>query len=276
MVSAVWGLTFVSVKNAMAEVAPFSFNAVRFGLAFLFMLPFCRSSLNRLDRHLVGAGVLLGLFLFGGYSFQTVGLIYTSASNAGFITGLAVVFVPVLVAILSRRMPSRFVTLGVFSATAGLALLTLETGLDFNRGDLLVLLCAFSFAGHIFLVGRYSPRYHTVLLVTVQIGTVSLASAAAAALTEPPLASFSTTVWAALLVTAIPATSLAFLVQNWAQKFTTPTHTALIFAMEPVFAALCAYWLLGERISRQDLLGAVLMLAGILLSEIKREDPTLP
>ncbi len=269
LVTLIWGATFVAVKSAVAHMQPFTFIAVRFAAASLFLLAVSPGSLRRLNRQNLGAGLLTGLFLFAGYSFQTIGLKYTTASNAGFITGLSVVLVPLLVTLTTRSWPGLFTSLGVLSATAGLALLTLGAGFSLNHGDLLILLCAVSFALQIMAVARFAPQHDPMVLAFVQITVVAAASGLAGLIWEPQPPVFTGEVWVGLLVTAIPATSLAFLVQTRMQQFTTPTRTAIIFASEPVFSAVFAYFLAGETLRPAAALGACLILAGMLVSELK-------
>lgn len=278
-VAFIWGATFVVVQDALDGIGPYYFLALRFLLAFLFLLAVFYKQFRLLDRATLTAGILIGLFLFGGYAFQTVGLQYTSAANAGFITGLSVVLVPVFSSLLTRRWPNFFVTGGVFGATAGLALLSLGNGFRVNYGDLLVFFCAVCFAMHIILVGHYAAHHNPVILTTIQIGVVSLISFLFGLGLETMPAHFTRPVWTAFLITAIPATSLAFLVQNKMQRFTSPTHTAIIFSTEPVFAALAAYLLAGEILTLRQLTGCALILGGMLLAELKGnpgKTPALP
>lgn len=271
-VAFVWGATFVVVQDALADITPHYFNAIRFTLAFAFLAAVYRSKFKNIRRPTIRAGILIGLILFSGYAFQTVGLKYTTASNSGFITGLAVVLVPLITALTLRRLPTIPVILGVTSATIGLGLLSLSQGIDrLNTGDVLTFFCALSFGLHIVMVGKYAPRHDPVLLALIQIATVAAASLVLGAFTEavPQPQSFSRPVWLALIITAIPATALAFLIQNTVQKFTTPTHTAIIFTTEPVFAALTAFAASGEVLSTRQLAGCVLILAGMLVTELK-------
>ncbi|WP_206811012.1 DMT family transporter [Paradesulfitobacterium ferrireducens] len=267
-VTLVWGATFVVVKRAITDLPPFPFLAIRFGLAFLSLLPFVWLQRRHLNKRTVFQGLALGIFLFAGYAWQTIGLQYTTASNAGFITGMSVVLVPALVTVSTKSLPRPGMMLGIASAAIGLALLSLGEGYVLNRGDAMVLLCAFSFALHIFLVGRYAPEGNATVLAAVQILAVSILSAGASfILPQPPLI-FSGSAWFGLLLTAIPATSLAFFLQTKMQQFTTPTHTAIIFSSEPVFSAVFAYFLAGEVLSDRGLLGAALVLSGMLLAEL--------
>lgn len=267
LVTLVWGSTFVIVKWAIEDLPPFPFLAIRFALAFISLLPFLWFQKAHISKGTLLKGAALGVFLFSGYAWQTIGLQYTTASNAGFITGLSVVIVPALVTLTTRTLPRPNLILGILSALVGLAFLSLGDGFQLNKGDLMVLACAFSFALHIFLVGRYAPQTNATVLASVQILTVSVLSAAFSLLLPQPPMHFSTNAWLGLLITAVPATSLAFFVQTKMQQFTTPTHTALIFSMEPVFSAVAAFFLAGELLTLKGFLGAGLVLGGMLIAE---------
>ena len=272
MVALVWGITFVVVQDALADITPHYFNAIRFSMGGLFLAIFYWGRLKLINQSTLVSGVFIGLFLFGGYALQTMGLQYTSAANAGFITGLSVVTVPILTAFLLRRLPSLYAILGVVSATIGLALLSLNQGLaNINMGDLLVFGGAICFGLHIVMVSKYAPSNDSALLAIIQIFTVAVASLGFGLMGEPLPQGLTKNVWVALLITAIPATALAYLIQNTVQKYTSPTHTAIIFATEPVFAALAAFLLLGELLTGQQLFGCGLILAGMLVAELRGE-----
>lgn len=277
LVTLVWGATFVIVKWAIEDLPPFPFLAIRFALAFVSLLPFVWLQRNYLNKAALLRGAAAGIFLFSGYAWQTVGLQYTTSSNAGFITGLSVVFVPALVALTTRKLPRPSLILGILCALIGLAFLSLGNSFQLNRGDLMILVCALSFALHIFFVGRYAPHTNATVLASIQILTVSILSGISSLLFPQPSIYFSSTAWFALLVTAIPATSLAFFVQSKMQQFTTSTHTALIFSMEPVFAAISAYFFANEFLTLKGLFGAGLVLSGMLIAEFsgsKSESPS--
>lgn len=266
-VTLIWGGTFVIVKWAIADLPPYPFLAIRFGLALLSMLPFVWQQRTHLCKETIFKGLALGVFLFSGYAWQTVGLQYTTAAHTGFITGLSVVLVPVLVGLTSRQIPPPGILFGVLSATLGLGLLSIADNFRLNSGDLMVLACAISFALHIFLVGRYAPKANATILAAAQILAVAiLGGLFSLILPQPPLR-FTTNVWVGFLLTAIPATSLAFFLQTKMQQFTTPNHTALIFASEPVFSAIFAYLLAGETLTTRGFVGAGLILAGMLMAE---------
>lgn len=270
-VTAIWGVTFTVIKDALAGIGPYYFLGMRFSAAFFFLALIYWKRLKNADQKTLAAGLVIGLFLFAGYAFQTVGLKYTSASNAGFITGMAVVLVPLLCAAASRRLPGAAPATGVFSAALGLAALSLDGDMRINYGDTLVFLCAVSFALQIILVGRYAPKHDPVVLAIVQIGAVAAASLGCAAALEEMPAVLTREVWVAFLITALPATALAFLIQNTVQRFTSPTHTAIIFTMEPVFAAACAWLLGGEILTFKQWMGCALILAGMLVAELKSD-----
>lgn len=270
LVTAVWGWTFPAVKDATSHFPTFPFLALRFTLGALALLPFAWRSLRRLPARGWLAGLAIGSFLFLGYAFQTFGLAHTTASKAGFITGLSVVIVPVASAFLNRRSPGRAVTAGVILATIGLALLSLGGAMLPSPGDVLVFLCAVSFAAHILAVGRWAPSYDATAIATLQIAAAAAWSYLASMVWQPipPLASTPSGVWVAVAATGLLATAAAYLVQTAVQRFTTATHTALIFSLEPGFAALFGYLLAGEVLTPRSWVGAALILAGILVSEL--------
>jgi drug/metabolite transporter (DMT)-like permease len=269
VVAAIWGLTFVTVKNAIVLLPPFGFNFYRFTLASLVMLVFALPRCRCISKSTIPAGLLLGVFLFAGYSFQTVGLVYTTASHAGFITGLSVIFVPLISVFLTRKFPGTGLIVGVVFATAGLALLSASDLSSLNIGDILVLFCALSFALHIIFVGKYSRHHSTVWLVTLQIATVAILSGITSFFFEAGANQFVPAVWPALIITALLATCLAFFMQNYMQRFTSPSHTAIIFTTEPVFAAIFAVWLLKETLHANAYWGGALILLGMLLAELR-------
>jgi len=277
-VALVWGATFVIVKEALAHIRPLAYLSVRFGIAFFCLLPFYARGIARGGRSQLGQGLLIGLFLFGGYAFQTAGLQWTTAGKAGFITGLSVVFVPLFSAVLLQHRPRVDSVAGVLAAVSGLALLTLKDSLIPGAGDLLVLACAVCFGMHVITVGKYSGNLdsNSGALATLQIGAVSVLAGFLSLAAEGDywrevggIAGIPAGAWPAILVTAVLATAGAFLVQTVMQRYTTPTHTALMFSMEPVFAAFFAWLLAGESLGMRGALGGLLVVAGMLLAEME-------
>jgi drug/metabolite transporter (DMT)-like permease len=278
-VTFVWGATFVVVQNAISFLEPLSFNAVRFSLAGVFLLLWLAIFHRSLFRHytlpLIRAGIWMGLWLFSGYAFQTIGLLYTTSSKAGFITGLSVVLVPLFSFLFLKQRPSLNAAIGAVIATVGLYFLTIGDGkMMLNRGDVFVFFCAVSFAMHIIVTGKYSSRYSTLLLTMTQIFTVAVMCAIFACLFEDATQMWNMAVlrkqevWSALLITSLLATTAAFLIQTNFQKYTTAARVALIFAMEPVFAALTAYIWVGERLTASGIIGCIGILGGMILAEL--------
>lgn len=272
----IWGATFVVVKDALAFASVFSFNAVRFTLAAIVMGVVYARALRKSDWATLAAGALIGFFMFAGYALQTLGLKFTTPSKAAFITGAGVVMVPVLLAVFWRRRISRWAWTGAVAALAGLYFLTVpRSGLSaLNVGDLLALGCAVMFAFHIILVAKYSPRHSVAALSFLQVATTAVLTALclpvlAVTRWETPFLHSSPSLVAAILITAVGATALCFSLQVWAQRYTSPTHTAILFSLEPVFAALTSLIVVHEHLSARVLAGAILVFIGILLAELK-------
>ncbi len=263
-----WGATFVTVKDAVAIAPPLLFMAIRFSIsAALLGLVGPRSVLTLSRRQLLIAAVT-GVFLFSGYAFQTAGVQYTTASNAGFITGLFVVCVPLFGAIALRRLPSLATLTGVLLATAGLFLLSRPTGGFPNKGDLMILGTAASFGVQILVVGRFAAEIPALAFASVQLAVVGVCSAAGALLFEPLVGLSDGTVWMAVVVTVLVATTIPFWVQAAGQRHVPPTRAAIIFTGEPVFAALFGIWIQNDPVTAAGAIGAALILSGMLVAEL--------
>lgn len=271
----IWGATFVLVKDALANASVFVFLALRFLLATAILVPMYGRELRKAGRSGLRAGAIIGCCMFGGYAFQTAGLALTTPSKAAFITGFFVVLVPILLAIFGSRRVPLWVWIGALSAFVGLYFLAVpRSGLAaLNRGDLLVLGCAFMFALHVISIGHYSVRYSAGALTLIQVGVTALFTVLCVPVfalsgVEAPHALWTPGLIAAVVVTGIFATALAFSVQVWAQQYTTANHAAIIFTLEPVFAGLTSFAFYQERLGARSLLGAGLILAGILIAEL--------
>ena len=271
IVCLIWGSTFILVKQALPDISTLLFLTLRFtAAAFVLALIFRKQFRSPNLRNSLRGGLLAGLCLFSGYVLQTFGLMYTSASKTGFITGLYIPLVPLFSGLIYKKTPQLSEIFGVLTAFAGMALMTIQTDLfDINRGDLLVAGCAVVYAFHILLLGRFAASANLGVLIVTQITTGMCVGAATFWWAEPLRLRWTTSLWVALLVTSLLATALAFSVQTWAQRYSSPTRTALIFSMEPVFAWATSYLLAGEVLSRRGTVGAALILAGILLVELK-------
>jgi drug/metabolite transporter (DMT)-like permease len=267
-IASVWGLTFVMVQDAIRELPTMAFLAYRFIPAALIVALIFHRQLRALPAGGWRAGLVMGVFLTGGYVFQTLGLEETTASNTGFITGLFVVLTPVLGAVFLRQhIPvTAWVAAGV--AMVGLWLLSGASDEFDLRGDGLVFLCAISLAAHILATASAVRRYDVGALLAIQLGLVGLVSLAIGAVAGQLEAPEGSTVWSALIVTSLIASALGFFVQSFAQKHAPPARTALILASEPAFAGLFGWLLNDERLTAIGWLGAALIMAAIVAVEI--------
>lgn len=271
IVTIVWGLSFVILKDGTEAVAPVTFNAIRFWIAVASVFPFAWRPLRDMPRRFWLAGAAAGFALFAGMALQILGLQLVSPATSAFITGLSVVLVPIGAALILRQPPGIGAVCGVIAATAGLALLSLKGSFVPGPGELLTLACAASFAAHILLIGRFTRDVHPLAFLTVQLLVTALLSTIGGLLFEEPSGFLPAAVpvaarWA-LLAMGLSA-SFTYLLQIAAQRYTTPTETALIFLMEPVFAALFAFIFHGERLGSRGLAGAGLILLGMMLAEL--------
>jgi drug/metabolite transporter (DMT)-like permease len=270
----IWGATFVVIKVALEDVSVIVYIAVRFGLAALIMAAIYWRAVRALSLREVWAGAQIGIFMFAGYMFQITGLRWTTPSKAGFITGMYVVFVPFVLAIVMRRRISVWIWAGALSAFAGLYFLSVPPeGLGgLNRGDPIVFGCALMFAFHMIFISRNVRKFSVASMSLLQVATTAvLATAllpiAAAAGWEHPKLVWTRYLIFAILGTAIGATVICFSLQTWAQKHTSASRAAILLTLEPVFAALTSVALRAERIGARTLVGAALIFAGILLAE---------
>lgn len=292
-VVAVWGSTFVVVKGALADATPAAFNVVRMTLAFAVLAVAYHRYWRAIRRWQVGAGAVVGLCLAVGYQFQTTGLALTTPSKSAFITGLMVVMVPLLSTIPGlhvpgSRRPRWNAFLGAALAFIGIVLLTAPAAAlapgpssllnqaahllpdmsSINLGDVLTLGCAIGFAFHCIALSHVSPRIGFQPLALLQVGFCALFMALSLPLIEHPQIAWTPRVLIALGVAAVFATAVAFSIQSWAQSVLPPTHTALILTLEPAFAWITSFLVMGERLGLRPAIGAALILAGIALTEL--------
>lgn len=266
MVTAIWGSTFVIVKNAISRMPVMDFLAIRFALAATLMVVIRPKSLCRLERNSWRFGLILGLLLGAGYITQTFGLRLTSAAVSGFITGMFVVFTPLIAGLILRRKIGKLAWAAVGIATLGLALISLK-GFSIGTGELLTLACALIFSVHIVGLGEWSAGRDPFSLAVLQLGVTAILCGSLAVvdgLVLPP----DVLSWGAIIITAVFATAFAFVVQTWAQSILSPTRTAIILTMEPVFAGFFAVLLGGEHLGWRTLAGGALVIAAMYLVEL--------
>ena len=287
-VVAIWGATFALVKDALQDVSPLLFNLLRMTLAFLALAVINHRHLRNLSRRTVLSGLVVGIFLAAGYQFQTAGLARTTPAKSAFITGLVVVFVPLLTAFPALRpdgthAPRWNALFGALLAFSGLLLLTTPPGTrateifsTISLGDLLTLACAIAFAGHLLSLAHTSPGLPAAQLATLQIGFAALIMLVTLPLGGPLHLALTPRLLIALGVTSLLATAAAFTIQSWAQQHLPPTHTALLLTLEPVFAWLTSLLFFHERLGPRSLAGAAFILAGIAITELLSGSPPVP
>jgi len=265
-VTAVWGVTFVQVKDAVELYPLFSFLALRFAIATATLAPVAAGRVRGLGRGGAVAAALLGVLLAAGYALQTAGLERTSVSSTGFVTGMYVVLTPVIAFAAFRISIRASAWAGVALATAGLALLSgIEAGSA--AGDALVLAAAAVFALQIVLLERFAPRFDAIAFTACEMAAAFVCLGVVALAAGAPGVPRGWTVWGALVVTGVFASALAFLVQTWAQRRTSATRTALAFSMEPVFAAIFGFALAGDRLGGLGWVGCAVIMCGIVVAE---------
>ncbi|HEX3805330.1 MAG TPA: DMT family transporter [Gaiellaceae bacterium] len=265
-VTAVWGVTFVQVKDAVALYPLFAFLAVRFAIASTTLAVPGARRLRSLGRRGTRAAILAGALLGSGYALQTAGLERTTVSSTGFITGMSVVLTPLLALMLYRARVATAAWVGVALATAGLALLA-GVHRGSATGDLLVLAGAGAYALQIVLMERYAPRYDAIAFTLVEMLTAFVGLIAIAVARGELTVPHGWTVWGALVVTGVFASALAFLVQTWAQRRASATQTALAFSLEPVWAAFFGFTLAGDRLGPAGWAGCAVILSGIIVAD---------
>jgi drug/metabolite transporter (DMT)-like permease len=265
-VTAIWGVTFVQIKDALALYPLLAFLALRFAIAVVALAPFVVGRIRTLGRRGVATGLALGALLAAGYGLQTAGLDRTTVSAAGFVTGMYVVLTPVFALALFRVRAGTRVWIGIALAVAGLTMLS---GVDAGSpaGDLLVLAAAALYAIQIVLMERFAPRYDPLAFTACEMAAACVGFAALTVAFGQFEVPRGWTVWGALLVTGVFASALAYLVQAWAQRRTSATRTALVFALEPVFAGIFGYALAGDRLGAVGWGGCAVIMGGIAVAE---------
>jgi drug/metabolite transporter (DMT)-like permease len=266
-----WGTTFLLVKNALAGTSAGAFLLLRFGVASVALGLVWLVRRDRITPGLWRHGVLLGLAMFGGFAFQTLGLGYTTPARSGFLTGLSVLIVPFIARFLLRRRVTAFAWVGVAFATLGLLALTRPFGGEISAavrlGDALTVCCAVAYAFQIVFTSEWSPRHALPAIVFVQVATTLVGSVLLLPL-EPLRVGSGPALAGTVLFTGLGMTAAAFFIMNWAQRHTTAVRAALIFSLEPVAAALFSNLVGGEPLGAWDLVGGGLIVLGVAAGEL--------
>lgn len=271
IVAMTWGSSYLLMKIGLTGIPPFSIIALRFCIAFLVVALIFLPKMKLMNLRTLGYGALSGLFLFGVFAFLVPGMKFTTASNAGFLIGIVSVFVPVLHSLLKRQLPSKRTSLGVLLALLGICLLTFLSSFTINLGDVLCILGALSYTVQIILMDSFTKKADSFLLGIWQLGFTGLYGIIFTFLFETPALPGTSAQWGAILGLAIICSSFGFVVQPVAQKYTSPEHTSMLFALEPVFSMIFAYIFLHEKLSLQGTIGAVLIMIGVLIAATSKE-----
>ncbi|TFZ40772.1 DMT family transporter [Soehngenia longivitae] len=272
LTAAIWGLAFVAQRVGMDYIGPFTFNAVRFLLGSISLIPAIRifysnESDRKIDKRVIKYGIIAGIFLFAGSSLQQVGLIYTTAAKAGFITSLYIILVPIIGIFIGQKT-SKNIWIGAVIAVIGLYLLSVKEDLTIGFGDLLQLIGAFFWAMHIILIGEFSNKVNPLRLSQIQFATCSLLSFIVALLFENIEVSSIVSAYAPILYGGILSVGVAYTLQVVAQKNAKAGPAAIALSMEAVFAVIGGILFLNESLDIRGYVGCGLMLAGMLISQL--------
>lgn len=270
VVTVVWGASFPIMSIAFKSVPPYSFIAIRYILSALILGAAFMKKFKSFNKEMLKPGILIGLALGIGCILQAVGLVYTTPSKSGFITGLNVIFVPIFIALLYKKQPDFKTNIGVVLSVSGLALMSISGGMGINIGDFLTLLSAVAFAAQIILVDKFSRNSDIAILTTIEFLTVGLLSTVPAVFVEGFNMELNLFAVGAIIFTALFCTIFAYGLQNVAQAYTTPTHTAIIFLAEPVFSAIFSVFI-GDKLSGRTFWGCLLILIGMIVINFKIE-----
>jgi len=282
LTSLIWGFAFVAQRMGMDHVGPFIFNGIRFALGAMVILPFIffsRTPTNRApstsNRYLIYGGIILGLTVFGGASLQQYGLVYTTAGNAGFITGLYVVFVPIL-GLFRKQFPHFTVWIAALLAVIGLYFLSVTESFNLVFGDMLVLIGAVFWAAHVVIIGVMSPKVNALKLALIQYLVCSILSLVVALAVETNTLDGIIKATIPILYGGILSVGIAYTLQVIAQKTAPPSHAAIILSLEAVFAAIGGWLVLNEQLGNREIFGCGLMLLGMLVAQyraLKKKNP---
>ncbi|TZE81721.1 DMT family transporter [Calorimonas adulescens] len=273
LVTMIWGVTFIIIKDAVSVIPAPSFLMFRFSIASLVFIIFFGRTILHTDRNTIYLAFIVSIFTYLGYVLQTIGLQYTTASKSGFITGFNVVLTPIFEALIMKTKPQTSSVISIAPAMAGLYLLTTGINLSFNIGDFLTILCAISLAIQVVLISKYGARVNTFQFAIYQVLFVTAFAVATAFIIDKPQIPSSPKIIAELVMTGVVATALTFILQNRYQAMTSPTHASVIYICEPAFSAFFAWLILGEAMGFRGLIGGILIILGMFISELPMARP---
>lgn len=271
-VSLVWGSSYLLMKVGLHSISPFNLIALRFGIAFICMVILFFQHFHKLNKNLLGKGVLLGSILFLTFTGMVCGVNHTTASTAGFLTSTTVVMVPILESMIRRSIPHKSIIISICIAICGLFLLTAKDGIAADKGALLCLIGALFYAIYIIILDKIAKREDTLLISIIQLGVVFLLGTVFMFLFEIPAFPETPLQWVAIVCLGLICTAYGFVVQPIAQRYATPEKIGLVFSLEPVFSAILSFIFLHEILDILGYVGATLIFSSVILSEIMKND----
>lgn len=269
-VTALWGASFPLMSMALKDIPTFSFIAIRYTLSALILAVVFYKNFKNISKLTLKSGFIIGAVLFSGVAFQVAGLIYTTPSKSGFITGLNVIFVPIIIAMLYKKLPDSKTIVGIILSVLGLGIMSINADFSINKGDFLTFIGAILFAVQVLVVDKYTKDVDILVLTCVEVLVVGLMGAVPAAIVEKFSFTWSLPVVGAILFTAIFSTCIAHSLQNKVQSYIDPTHAAIIYLAEPVFGAIFSMFF-GDKMGMRTVLGGIVIVLGMLVMNIKKK-----
>ncbi|GAA0115489.1 DMT family transporter [Clostridium senegalense] len=269
LVAIIWGGGFIAVKDSVTLIPPFYQMAIRFSLSTILMAIIFFKYIKNIKKSDIKMGFIIGFFLFVGFAFQTVGIVYTTASKSAFLTATYVVLVPFFNWFIFKDKPDKYSIIGAILCLIGIALLTLQSSTSINMGDLLTLLCGIGFAGQIITTGVYTKKSDPIILTIIQFATAAILSFLAAFFLETPPNILNKALLPSILYLVFFSTMLCFIIQNIAQKYTSSTHAAIILSLESVFGSLLSIIIFKDNFTITMFLGCIFIFMSILTTETK-------
>lgn len=268
LVAFLWGGGFIATRYALESITPNYINFFRFLIAFVVLSLVFHKKIGLINKESLKAGIIIGIFLYVGFILQTIGLQYTTAGKQAFLTGTNVVMVPFLYWMVKKKRPDKYNVFAAIIAVLGIGFLSLNENLTINSGDLLTLLCAIFFAGHIVSIACFATKHDPIVLTIVQFGTVMVLSLVSSLIFEP-LPTITVKSGMGILYLGIFSTLICFAMQNVAQRYTSPEHTSIILCLESVFGSIMSCLILGEEFTFKMIVGSIAIFMAILTAETK-------
>lgn len=268
LVALFWGSTYFLTKMAVEELEPFNLTALRFGTAFIITALFFFKRIRKADRTVIKYSIILGVLAVIAVLSMTFGVQYTTASNAGFLISLSVVMIPLISVVVLKKKIKAKLLLSVILATIGIVCLTLNEQLTINKGDILCILCATSFAVQVLIMERIPKTADSVAIGALQLGITAVVNFILSFFLENFTVPRNLKVWGVIVILGVFCTAFCYIIQIYALKNTSAIQAGIILSLEPVFSAIFAYIFLGELLSKQGYIGAILLFISVILAGI--------